>query len=129
MIQPKELRIGNWFDDVNNKSYMGPTRQQVESIDRYGVNKWQDMGSSGQVEFENMEPIPLTPEILEKCGFFRNEYEKFIFNHMSREISLFEDINNRIRLRCDTHQVLIDHLHQLQNLYFALTGEELNYQP
>jgi len=73
-------------------------------------------------------PIPLTPEILVKwCGFdeFCNQYCKKI-----GEIDLTIDLNKKIIFIGDKTGDMInakfpEHLHQLQNLVYFLTGEEL----
>lgn len=79
----------------------------------------------GQPTLEDAEPIPLSPEILEACGFEINQYgyrvkdgfkvywdgmKSFQFNYDHN------DEYNILELR---------HLHQLQNLYFAMTNTEL----
>ena len=80
---------------------------------------------------EGVEPIPLTPEILEKAGFeeFPDSsglygYEAFTKGNCYVEISPTRGIGVSIG-SMETAQS-IKYLHQLQNLYFALTGEELN---
>lgn len=79
-------------------------------------------------------PIPLTPEILERCGFekgfgeyaliqdsyplrFREEGEKYI---LSFHYFGSNGESNEEEIICE-----FKYLHQLQNLYFALTGQEL----
>lgn len=64
-----------------------------------------------------MTPIPLTEEWLLKFGFEKAyetcyQYKDFILN----DKFIMMDIDITIQLK---------HVHQLQNLYFALTGEEL----
>lgn len=73
------------------------------------------------VSFENVEPIPLTDEWLEKFGFNKfpnqNKYDmdKFWACKLSNGNEWhFEDL-----------ECIVKYVHQLQNLYFALTGEEL----
>lgn len=108
----KELRIGNWVIDI---FYDMPIK-----ITKYFF-------SDGSIN--NIEPIELTEEILLKCGF--EEYELnddlgyalrkivngifFKYDIEYGEVSIF--INNEV--------VSFKYLHQLQNLYFSLTGEEL----
>jgi hypothetical protein len=119
-MKPQELRIGNWVLMDNE-----PTR--VESISDNAINLFSDW------EFY-FKPIPLTPEILDKAGFRKiNYYEG---NAFGLEISDSHELvcNERMFwLACDDsfYNEPLDHikyLHQLQNLYFALTGEELNIQ-
>lgn len=78
--------------------------------------------------YDDIKPIRLTEEILLKCGF---EYEtkdwlylkyiKFNFN-TDRSVNMsivYVNINNR------DMGLEIEYLHELQNLYFALTQKEL----
>jgi hypothetical protein len=75
-----------------------------------------------------IQPIPLTPEILEKCGFDRNCILK-IYQGVNIEWSYGKEVwltkEGEVIYEFENTQ----HLHQLQNLYFALTNEELNYTP
>jgi hypothetical protein len=69
------------------------------------------------------EPIPLTEEWLLKFGFeFTNGYGFKIFgNWLQKEDDVyFYNVNGNF--------VQINYVHQLQNLYFVLTGEELKQQ-
>jgi hypothetical protein len=118
MIQAKELRIGNYAINDGDDSIMCITAQDI-----FTLSKDEDW----------LNPIPLTHEILLNCGFEKiNSYW----------------VNKR---NIDCHIVLIDALtrymvsvtgpfgmvtlksinsvHQLQNLYYALSGEELIYKP
>lgn len=56
MIKENELRIGNWYK-------VDATVLTEESFARF--DDWQDAGNF----LYDCSPIPLTPEILEKCGF------------------------------------------------------------
>jgi len=70
----------------------------------------------------NVQPIPLTEEWLLKFGFDdlgTYGYGRGNFHICLHENEFYFSINNR--------KVFIKHVHQLQNLYFALTGEELTY--
>lgn len=66
------------------------------------------------------KPIPLTPELLEKCGFKKYDgygykvAQGYIIKHANGYFYHYHDL--RIR---------VDYLHQLQNLVFALTGKEI----
>ena len=125
MIQANELRIGNWvklFNDELNKIYViSKTAIQVEG----GI-------IGGEVfKLEHINPVPITLEILEKFGFYKTNridsgelcpcYAIFSFALMIRHNSFFVDwIGGNTEIK---------YLHQLQNLYFALTNTELTYKP
>lgn len=147
MIKANELRIGNYAQDALTKTVLrldGFHQQSpiFEVIDRskYPLpNGWQ------------AEPIPLTPEVLERCGF-----EKSLSEDIEERIIYGIQCGNNTSLYYDPHQ---DHmrnhhevewylsyewnnnhfkndfwakpkyLHQLQNLYYALTAQELKYKP
>jgi hypothetical protein len=74
--------------------------------------------------YDELEGIPLTPEILEKAGF---QYQADINNgyYELDSFSLDETDGGFLHNACDNS---VDYLHQLQNLYFALTGSELEIQ-
>mgnify|MGYP003658203865 CR=1 FL=1 len=102
-MDANELRIGNFVDDN------GVTIQMTYITE--DNTEW-------------FEPIPLTEEWLVKFGFENTNtkenpnYKKGFYTCMVRE----HGINI-----CNGHGFINDlnHVHQLQNLYFALTGEEL----
>jgi len=114
MIQANELRIGNWV----YAAYINNTSMKICSIE-YTEGKDDDL----------YNPIPITSEILEKAGFdgddSRNDYwlhdnENDI--HLRIAFHIHDGVTEWNGIRLFEH---IPHLHQLQNLYFALTGEEL----
>lgn len=69
---------------------------------------------------EFYEPIPLTEEILLKCGYFKLDNGQIHYVRKGHEIWLCDDM-----FSCNKNGVILKSLHQLQNLYFALTNEEL----
>jgi hypothetical protein len=103
MIQVNELRLGNYVYYADNKT--------VLKVD------------GGHICYPSkMHPIPLSEEILLKCGFVKYNtkdinptYSKKLFNWNDGILYLIGDgfVNH------------IKYLHQLQNLYFALKNEEL----
>lgn len=131
----KELRIGNWVEE----EVLGIVK--VSEIYRHVVLATsKNLNKEGVVvdfdyvlTLDNIQPISLTPEILEKCGIERTGN---LANSASRKFYkigkiIIESIyENRIAVYIDseTEFILIGfhgYLHQLQNLYYALTGEEL----
>lgn len=129
MIQANELRIGNWFLEFGI-----PTQADGRFIDIL-----QNIQLRNKTAID-ISAIPLTPEILLKCGFEKKETTKqygWYITVGERElcwcyadyISLefkdgqLDDFGGTIK------DINCKHLHQLQNLYFALTGEELTFKP
>ena len=111
MIKSNELRIGNWV------SYLGA----IVQLDRHDLS---DLFNPSIDMYEmDLEPIELTEEILLKCGFE--------FSHITGDERVFS--NKKINLLINAYDnniikfnvFIIKHLHQLQNLYFALTNKEL----
>lgn len=79
----------------------------------------------------NYDPILLTPGMLEKCGF---ENRNNIFYHKSGRYFIvpmaagtYSTFITDFESQKDIGEMITGnkYLHQLQNLYFALTGEEL----
>jgi hypothetical protein len=135
-MKSSELRIGNLVR-INN-DLLPETRRETCSV--YGVNERFDNefpDSTGVISLRNIrntrtysqfdefiEPIPLTEEWLLKFGF-KDRYDywkkggvKMVWS--SRIVRTGERLGIRHK-KCDH----IVYVHQLQNLYFALTGEEL----
>lgn len=122
MIKANELRIGNL---VLSSGY--PLR--IDSIGKWYVTA--DVGMLTYM-YEIIEPIPLTPEILGKAGL--SEIGRIrLADRRFLEIDPRLDTNRVFLTELNTHSYIdtillpieIEYLHQLQNLYFALTGEEL----
>ena len=122
-MKAKELRIGNYVsrcDLFDNHSRV----EQILEIAR-------KIKTTGAVTVictpSEIEPIPLTEEWLLRFGF-ENKYEDQednpIYKFESIEIvkTLFKD---KYHLYAGFPSIEIKHVNQLQNLYFALTGEEL----
>jgi hypothetical protein len=139
MIQASELRIGNWV------SY-GTHYVKINGIKSNGIIQTKP-ALDGYADAYT--PIPLTPEILEKAGFDRrhhnvNEFDIWVAEDTEtqsgiNQISIVLENGNLVlelwhfdysyKTNDDHEQDLIDikvkYVHQLQNLYFALTGQEL----
>ena len=108
-MKPQELKIGNWV----NSEYDGECELGLRMLERF-------IG-----EIEHLNPIPLTEEWLLKFGFeyehdhnsdtfiFYKENVKIIFNNISFDFVF------------DKSEIELKYVHQLQNLFFALTNKEL----
>lgn len=89
-----------------------------------------------KVVLGDVRPIRLTPTLLEKCGFekeFSDCYQRFDYYIIPRVICLSpkkEGFCWQVEDEIDdcNVDVPIKYLHQLQNIYFTLTGTELNVE-
>lgn len=123
-----ELRVGNLVKcQVSNDARIysvaaldGIHRKVMLSDVRFGT--WYDEGK--------IKPIHLTKELLLQLGFImRAEMDCMLFERGSLCLSCYSD-DLRQSLFCsywhDWQMADVRELHQLQNLYFALTDEELD---
>jgi hypothetical protein len=122
-MKANELRVGNWVK--------GPLGELCK-VTQLGHEKYSEyIGAKGDGFFgqNGFEPIPLTPEILVKAGFEWSIYHQgFYKQDFVFVLHEYED-GFRFKLFRSSQYlgVKINHLHQLQNLYFALTGKELTF--
>ena len=117
-MEATELRIGNWVYNQTTASY-----QQVYPMMIPQIHSIQKEGRG-----TNITPIPLTEEILLKCGFqmFRGEFWNSVSSSMDISIVILE---NKFYFVVNSEYAITKHfiyVHELQNIYFALTGEELS---
>ena len=108
-MEAKDLRIGNLVfigKEVN-------VLELVDFVDIYENNT-----------IKHFEPIPLTEEWLLKFGFESYDGE---YKYASRWLNIEKSENGYVKLADDyfIDSFEFKHVHQLQNLYFALTNEEL----
>ena len=121
MIQANELRIGNLiYWDIPEKLNV---LHEVVGI-RNGRPQTIPISLGNRIE--EYSPIPLTEEILVKCGFEEVYKSPMHSTYWMERLSYYfwYEKGNQYA-DCKGLQVNCKHLHQLQNLYFALTGEEL----
>ncbi len=134
-MKANELRIGNLVLDGKNKII------EVDSISELGINIehgsltlfFEPFNSFGITDNNDViKPIPLTKEWLLKFGFLieENGDVDFSFDFINYGLSKFE-IDQKYYLHIDGNfdrtetDTRIEYVHSLQNLFFALTGEEL----
>jgi len=119
MIQAKDLRIGNWvkLDKYFYKVYsVNPLENKLIDKDKIIISGWY---------VDGIKPIQLTEEILLKCGFKKINKIYFRKGALTIEVQSF----GHFRVSFDGKMLVnLKHLHQLQNLYFALSNEELNIE-
>lgn len=126
-ITERELRIGNWVQRTNSK---GTSYLKVAGLLEEFAYVLKSDGRKVLAKYGRIQGIPLTSEILEKCGFENDSYSNFR-KSIGKENWLcvsFKDYACKEYSGTDFSDVDVAdtlYLHQLQNLYFALTGQEL----
>jgi hypothetical protein len=121
MIQPNELMLGNWVR-------YGSNILKVVGIKLYPVGGAAEITTQHHINGNSdyYDPIPITPEILEKAGF-----EKYLdeSNWLLGEdfcLHYYMATGGYCFKYKDYKSITIQYLHQLQNLYYVLKGTELN---
>lgn len=119
MIKANELRVGNIFSLHTQDGYCGDIKLKAEGI---------LLAQNDEKFFNDTHcPYKLTEEWLIKFGFF----EKFKSASNRWNIKSFElhdpcDENDKLTGRfIYDWTIYIEYVHQLQNIYFFVTGEEL----
>lgn len=124
-MKASELRIGNFVMDRGGKVLLIDHWEYENKISEKRVDGLQPF-----TEFvEYLQPIPLTEEWLLKFGFkklFTLAHQDSCYRIDLFRIDLFGEYFD---LWHDNHPIIsIEYVHQLQNLYFALTNKELTYE-
>ena len=133
-MEAKELRIGNWIYDSDEAHHYF----QVEEIRKEkGFNGLTVVYRNGSFRVAEPEPIQLTEEILLKCGFEKLKGKNNENTFMNADLNFGNPVlkltdytmlctnGGYEYLFLDGFRLPCKYLHQLQNLYFALTGQEL----
>lgn len=118
-MKPEELRKGNLFE------YDGKIFRVKEIRDYIIVG---DRGK-GDVDFtiKEISSIQLTEEWLLKFGFNEMEPSEYTYDAYSKRGIQFWNRDNKLVIEKPSVSYPLKYVHQLQNLYFALTGEELTF--
>lgn len=130
-MEAKELRLGNYV-------LLNGEVEKITSINSLGVEISQ--GWHGELDYlalfdgtdGTISPIPLTEEWLKKFGFegFENEIRLSISINTSDELcwvrfGSYYELRYQTKGTGFTRYYNTKYVHQLQNLYFALTDKEL----
>jgi hypothetical protein len=128
-----ELRIGNLVNEaVRTKISRKIATYEITKIRALNIHHLEVFPIS-----KNFEPIPLTEEWFLKFGFEKIEVEEPFFKKNKIEVFKYLKGNffllggNNTSYGIGLHdiwqgmEINIKYIHQLQNLYFALTNEEL----
>lgn len=136
-MEINELKIGNYvkfYDPIN-----GINIYKVYDIYDSGSVSLNDKGRLASCTVKDIEPIELTEEVLVKIGFkkkndcyvLQNEYIFFVYYKDSFKQELLASAKRKGKYYYNTNELKnydIKYLHELQNAYYCLTGEELEVE-
>jgi len=124
MLKVAGLRLGNFINHNGEPMPVVQIERRYKTIFRLN-----DLDVDERIIEDHFQPIPLTPEWLERCGFeFRKQDEDYIYWGIENFTIIYGGITGGDHgwfLNGYHNDCHIQYLHQLQNLYHALTGEEL----
>jgi hypothetical protein len=131
MIRANELRIGNWVEEeiLGNVRVHEILHNSVWVVCEYMNVDRSIEERSCKLILSDIKPIPINPEILKKAGFEKSEdnfggYLVDIGNDEKIRL-VFDNIIGWNWPMFGNNPAITTYLHQLQNLYVALTGTEL----
>jgi hypothetical protein len=114
-MKANELRIGNYFQTIGGQERV----TDIKELTR--VQRMPNL----------YKGIPLTEQWLKTLGFEKNISKQMVLKSL-KHLSIIVELHPvTVKLECTTWVTIINHLthiksiHKLQNLYHALTGEEL----
>jgi hypothetical protein len=130
-LKAQDLRVGNWV--IENEFPNIYSKIQSISFTGYASSSYND-----SINVKDLTPIPITEDILLKFGFektddFGDQIYYALINRGNRHYYIcfdHDDISFGLSVFNQCTSLIYDsdslqNLHQLQNLYFALTKKEL----
>ena len=122
-LKAKELRIGNYVEyRIEDELDSRKEWWEVTVIDSDDIN-WLEKESPESTDYR---PIPITEEWLLNFGF-----KKLVNNFSFLENSIYsiekEKKDWQVYYSSNDRMLNIKYIHQLQNLFYCLCGEELTF--
>lgn len=120
-MEAKNFRIGNFISDTNaSDSFFAKVKKLDLSRCYYG---------QFHSAYTDIKPIKITEDWLNKFGFertpFGRKFNDFYLEASSRVVKTDELYGFKYEHVPEEKYINLDYVHQLQNLFFALTGKEL----
>ena len=130
MINEKELRVGNVYLSKRNKDVLV---RGIDTINKLVIIEDPDIdaGKEQPYIFEDLAPIPLTKDALINVGFFVEPSSDSVYVKKidcEKDCAFIEYREDGCFLKDKDHNKIgreLAFLHQLQNAYYMLTGNEL----
>jgi len=126
-IKPTDLMIGNYVRDIHSEYGFFKVLELRKDIVKYG--------NLFKAKYDDLRPIPLTEDILLKCGFekHRKGYslnvggESFDYYINGKFVIWYHKYKGySLDTISKSGDVFYNSLHQLQNLFKVLVGNDLN---
>ena len=117
-MKAEELKAGNLVQ-TNYEGVLEVININSDSFDYIDTRK-PTYKAIGRNTLEYVDPIPLTEEWFLKFGF-----EKTMFGHYKLRSFYIDLHSNTYRLNREWVNINFQYIHSFQNLYFALTNQEL----
>jgi len=135
-MKASDLRIGNYV-------YYEHTTHIVSGVHGNKVYSWWVKDGEPVIEYEakdisgtqvenpymdvvtQYEPIPLTEGLLKEFGFDMKGQNRLDWVKGAFNLERSNEDDSKFCFEVYSHYIPLNYVHQFQNLYFALTGEEL----
>jgi hypothetical protein len=122
-MEAKELRIGNYIQAKNEPGRVQGIVLSLAKMGAYTIPFVNAEGKADTLGYNECEPIVLTEEWLEKFDFYfvDGDWHKnnVVISTVPNDVSYYYDGANGV-------VVDLSYVHQLQNLYYILQGEDLS---
>jgi len=120
-IKPSELRLGNWVTYDNRYFQISMIADVFPELNttEFGI---------GVVDYNNIQPIPLSEEVLLKCPEIQPSTwmsEMWTIRDPKSQFHIVKMKGRFVFRGLGMSIVYVDTLHHLQNLVYMVTGEEL----
>ena len=118
----KQFRIGNYYLDIDNKL------SEMSGYDLHQITIKENTDNLGCLEYEQ---INISEKWLFDLGFEKINYKKFWGQpYYKKGIYIYlEDGEFRFYRHSNRAWTIYDYVNEIQNLYYCLSGEELEYKP
>lgn len=118
----QELRLGNYVLHNGNKCIITAIDYDEVQVDEQGIYM--------RLPIEDIEPIPLTKKLMTQLGFEEDRIVGFVYSKDSLiHVNLAKPDKSYKNIHSGWASVTLfihcKYLHELQNAFYAITGEEL----
>lgn len=85
------------------------------------------LGKIVTADASELFPVPLTPEMIQRCSFIKTD--DYVFEHPEENIELEYDYKGVTHMRVNSSEteLQLTSLHELQHAYWVITNKELAF--